>query len=351
MFTKLFDSDFSKALLHRYNACNLSITYNRFTRPIMEAIVEYLPRTLAPNIITLTGFVFMLINLRCIHLFSPNIRNLKKKLISAKEKPKHNILLNLISAACLFIYWMLDNLDGHQARRTKSGTPLGFFTDHSIDSFNNSIICVAFYASTNIYNPKLFFISLIMCNTAFFLTTLENKLSGCFNLWYFSFPDDGLILLIILHLFLITDRFRKLFEYVFSEKFLYVLSLIMGVCFMCPIVKQFKLHAVFELAFFVLLTLFAYLVFQRYKDFYIYSFSCSSFIMSLLVSFICREYKLLPIGFSGLLSLIFLYFSDVGANEILLLRFISGLEMVIFFGMSVNRFERALETNFFKIKG
>lgn len=340
MFINFFNINFFKSIDFIYKSNNLSIIYNLITIPIMQFIVELLPKNLPPNIITLTGFLFMIFNLFCIYNLNKNeILNIKK----------YNPLINIISSICLFFYWLLDNLDGHQARRTKSGSPLGLFTDHGIDSFNNSIICIAFYISTNINNSIILIYLLILFNMAFFLTTLDNKLSGIFNLWYFSFPDEGLILLIIFHILLINKKCRNLFKKLFTEKLFIFLFIFIGLFLIIPILKNINLNSILEIIYFILISILGFLIFKKYNDFYIYSFTCSSFTMSLLVSFICKEYKLFPLGFLSSLILLFLYFKDVNSSFLFYFRIFSMIEMFLFFGISVNRFEKALNICFYLI--
>lgn len=43
-----------------------------------------------------------------------------------------------LTGFCLFAYQSLDAIDGKQARRTKSATPLGELFDHGCDSVSTS---------------------------------------------------------------------------------------------------------------------------------------------------------------------------------------------------------------------
>lgn len=46
----------------------------------------------------------------------------------------------LFFGVCVFVYYTIDNLDGKQARRTKSSTPLGMCMDHGCDVLGVSFI-------------------------------------------------------------------------------------------------------------------------------------------------------------------------------------------------------------------
>lgn len=49
----------------------------------------------------------------------------------------------VLAGIAYFLYHLCDNMDGKQARRTKSSSPLGMILDHGIDAFTavlNNII-------------------------------------------------------------------------------------------------------------------------------------------------------------------------------------------------------------------
>ena len=59
------------------------------------------------------------------------------------------------AATCLFWYNTLDNCDGKQARRTKSGSVMGMLFDHGCDAFvaifNSFLLIRMFSVGTNPY--------------------------------------------------------------------------------------------------------------------------------------------------------------------------------------------------------
>ena len=46
----------------------------------------------------------------------------------------------IITAVCFFIYQTLDAIDGKQARRTNSSSPLGQLFDHGCDAFGTTLL-------------------------------------------------------------------------------------------------------------------------------------------------------------------------------------------------------------------
>mmetsp|Transcript_17387 Transcript_17387/g.21953 ORF Transcript_17387/g.21953 Transcript_17387/m.21953 type:complete len:101 (-) Transcript_17387:945-1247(-) len=87
-------------------------------------MVNYLPDWIAPNVLTLLGFMHTVIPF--ILLFSIAGMDL------LGEVP--NWFFHL-QAYCFFAYRMLDEMDGKQARRTGNSSPLGLLFDHGCDAF------------------------------------------------------------------------------------------------------------------------------------------------------------------------------------------------------------------------
>jgi len=97
--------------------------------------VELLPKFLAPNLITLAGLICMAVGSFVLSFNSPDL---------FIEAPRWAYAL---AALTLFIYQTLDALDGKQARRTSSSSPLGQLFDHGCDSV--SVTYLAFMMSTS----------------------------------------------------------------------------------------------------------------------------------------------------------------------------------------------------------
>ena len=51
--------------------------------------------------------------------------------------------LSIYMAISVFLYEVLDNCDGKQARRTGNSTPLGMLIDHNVDSLVTWIIGIS----------------------------------------------------------------------------------------------------------------------------------------------------------------------------------------------------------------
>ena len=103
----------------------------------------FCPKWLAPNLITTIGLCFVIANVSLVLHYSPELDG---------SAP------NWVYALCAVFFWIyqtMDGMDGKQARRTGTGSPLGEVVDHGCDAFSAcayaTILCdaFAFNARTN----------------------------------------------------------------------------------------------------------------------------------------------------------------------------------------------------------
>src|SRR5262245_21781737 len=80
-----------------------------------------------PNLITLLGFFFISAAFFVTMRYSPDL---------ASPLPAWVCALN---ALCIYVYQTLDALDGKQARRTRSSSPLGELFDHGCDAMTTVV--------------------------------------------------------------------------------------------------------------------------------------------------------------------------------------------------------------------
>lgn len=77
-------------------------------------------QTMAPNTVTLIGFVLMALSYFCMLFFDDTF---------TKDLPRWTYIF---AAVCQFLYQTLDAVDGKHARTTKASSPLGQLFDHGI---------------------------------------------------------------------------------------------------------------------------------------------------------------------------------------------------------------------------
>ena len=95
---------------------------------VIEVVTLLFPLWLAPNIITLCGLMCTMSTYVVFHYYCPFLYGVA---------PWWAYVMN---ALAILGYQALDAMDGKQARRTGSGSPLGLLFDHGCDAFNGTIM-------------------------------------------------------------------------------------------------------------------------------------------------------------------------------------------------------------------
>ncbi|KAI8623956.1 CDP-alcohol phosphatidyltransferase [Xylariaceae sp. FL1651] len=174
------------ALIHlrsyKYSAVDKSPISNYILRPYWNAFVELLPLWLAPNMVTLLGFCFILANIGLLLIFMPDL---------VGPGPSW---LYLSFALGLFMYQTMDNVDGKQARRTGTSSGLGELFDHGIDSLNCTLGSLLETAAMALGTSKSgVFTALCPCLPMFF-STWETYHTHTLYLGYFNGPTEGILI-------------------------------------------------------------------------------------------------------------------------------------------------------------
>ncbi|KAH6657767.1 CDP-alcohol phosphatidyltransferase [Truncatella angustata] len=174
------------ALIHlksyKYSAVDKSPVSNYILRHWWNAFVELLPLWLAPNMVTLIGFFFILGNIGLLVIFMPDL---------VGPGPSW---LYLSFAFGLFMYQTMDNIDGKQARRTGTSSGLGELFDHGIDSLNCTLASLLETAAMALGTSKSgVFTALVPCLPMFF-STWETYHTHTLYLGYFNGPTEGLLI-------------------------------------------------------------------------------------------------------------------------------------------------------------
>lgn len=178
------ETQFDSIRRYVYKGCDNSLIYAHILSPLASWLVEFLPRWVAPNVITLVA------------LFWP----LSAALIFLHECPSLNCIDAprwpfLYCSIAILLYQTLDNMDGKQARRTKTSSPLGLFFDHGCDAITSVLsgICAGCWLAGDSMDAFTMFGLLTMCFTCFYLGAWEHYLQGEFDLPIVNGPNEGLI--------------------------------------------------------------------------------------------------------------------------------------------------------------
>jgi len=130
-------------------------------------LVEFCPLWVAPNLVTIVGLALN-IGTSVLLMIETN---------GAKEQCSRWIYF--FTALGLFIYQSLDAIDGKQARRTNSQSPLGELFDHGCDSVSAVFVTIACCCAVQLgVYPWLMFWSCIFSYFAFYCAHWQTYVSG-----------------------------------------------------------------------------------------------------------------------------------------------------------------------------
>ncbi|CAI5455643.1 unnamed protein product [Caenorhabditis angaria] len=124
----LTDAELKRLKEHKYSAVDNSWLDELCMKRWWEFVITLCPMWIAPNLITLIGLIINLITVLILSSFS----------YSATEPAPWWAYVQ--AALGLFFYQTLDAIDGKQARRTGSSSPLGELFDHGCDSMTQVFV-------------------------------------------------------------------------------------------------------------------------------------------------------------------------------------------------------------------
>ncbi|OBT89459.1 hypothetical protein VE02_02043 [Pseudogymnoascus sp. 03VT05] len=174
------------ALVHlksyKYSSVDESYISNYILKHYWNACVEFLPLWLAPNMVTLLGFFCIISNVIFLVIWQPEMNG---------QDPSW---IYYSFAFGLWAYSTMDNIDGKQARRTGTSSPLGELFDHGIDSLNCTLASLLETAAMGLGNSKAaMFTALVPCIPMFF-STWETYHTHTLYLGVINGPTEGLII-------------------------------------------------------------------------------------------------------------------------------------------------------------
>ncbi|KAG2283521.1 hypothetical protein Bca52824_054741 [Brassica carinata] len=173
------------AALHRYKYSGVdhSYLYKYLLNPFWTRLVNIFPLWMPPNMITLMGFMFLVTSALLGYVYSPLLDSPPPRWVHFA----HGLLL--------FLYQTFDGLDGKQARRTSSSSPLGELFDHGSLNFETMA-----YGSTAMCGRDTFWFWVIAA-VPFFGATWEHYFTNTLILPVVNGPTEGLALIYCGHFF------------------------------------------------------------------------------------------------------------------------------------------------------
>jgi ethanolaminephosphotransferase len=112
-------------------------------------------------------------------------------------------------AICYFVYRLLDEMDGKQARKTGNSSPVGLMFDHGCDSFTAALICLMMSKMMQLGNGPVIMLILLAITQSFHFSTLEEYYIGGLYLGPLNGVTDGSVL--IMAVFLVSGIFGTSF--------------------------------------------------------------------------------------------------------------------------------------------
>jgi ethanolaminephosphotransferase len=96
-----------------------------------------------------------------------------------------------LTGALYFIYRLLDEMDGKQARKTGNSSPVGLLFDHGCDSFTTSLLVMMMAKMMQVGNGPFLLWVLLSITQSFHFCTLEEYYIGGLYLGPLNGVTDG----------------------------------------------------------------------------------------------------------------------------------------------------------------
>ncbi|KCV71128.1 hypothetical protein H696_02079 [Fonticula alba] len=172
---------------YKYGAVDKSPVTKYVMKPYWDWAATLFPMWMAPNLITLLGFSAIIVSLLLTFLLFPDL-----------EENSAFQWVYFFFAAALHLYQTLDNVDGRQARRTGSSSPLGELFDHGVDALNCSFGAIVQAAAMGLGFTWRTVALLLLTVGPFYLSTWEEYHTGVLYLGYINGPTEGNIMATLL---------------------------------------------------------------------------------------------------------------------------------------------------------
>ncbi|RFU34452.1 hypothetical protein B7463_g1843, partial [Scytalidium lignicola] len=175
---------------YKYSGVDHSLMSRYVLKPFYtNFVIKCFPMSMAPNLITLTGFFFVVINLLTLLWYNPSLDQDCPPWVYASW------------ALGLFLYQTFDAVDGSQARRTRQSGPLGELFDHGVDALNTSLEVLIFAASQNMGMGWKTVLTLFASLFTFYVQTWEEYHTHTLTLGLVSGPVEGILILVTVYAF------------------------------------------------------------------------------------------------------------------------------------------------------
>ena len=169
---------------YKYSSVDRSLVSRYSLKPYWwSQVIELFPLSMAPNMITLSGFGFVIANILTMLYYTPTMDRDCPSWVYASW------------SIGLFLYQTFDAIDGSQARRTKQSGPLGELFDHGVDALNTSLEVLLFSAAMNFGQGWRTIVILFGSLLTFYVQTWDEYHTKTLTLGLVSGPVEGILTL------------------------------------------------------------------------------------------------------------------------------------------------------------
>lgn len=173
---------------YKYSGVDHSLTSKYILKPFYtHVVIKCFPMSMAPNLITLTGFMFVIANFLTMLWYNPTLD---------QDCPNW---VYYSWAVGLFLYQTFDAVDGSQARRTGQSGPLGELFDHGVDALNTSLEVLIFAASQNMGQGWMTIMTLFASLLTFYVQTWDEYHTKTLTLGIVNGPVEGVLILVFVY--------------------------------------------------------------------------------------------------------------------------------------------------------
>ncbi|EPS64258.1 hypothetical protein M569_10522, partial [Genlisea aurea] len=181
------DHGISALRRYKYSGVDNSYLAKYVLQPFWTRFVTFFPLWMPPNMITLMGFLFVVLSAILSYIYSPRL-----------DSPPPRWVL-FAHGLLLFLYQTFDAVDGKQARRTSSSSPLGELFDHGCDALACAFEALAI--GNMLMCGRYTFLLWVMSAVVFYLATWEYYFTSSLILPVVNGPTEGLMLIYLFHIF------------------------------------------------------------------------------------------------------------------------------------------------------
>ncbi|KAF2103952.1 ethanolaminephosphotransferase [Rhizodiscina lignyota] len=173
---------------YKYSGVDKSLVSRYIMKPFYtHFVIKCFPMWMAPNLITLLGFGFVVVNFLTMLWYTPTMDVDIPPWIYGSW------------AVGLFLYQTFDAVDGTQARRTHQSGPLGELFDHGVDALNTCLEVLLFAAAMNFGQSWQTVLTLFASLLTFYVQTWDEYHTKTLTLGIISGPVEGILTLCIVY--------------------------------------------------------------------------------------------------------------------------------------------------------